>query len=83
MLMHDLSPVKDVYTSMDKLVTYNLSKSLRIEVLLHEFIKSPKANKPIGVVPVLRNEDNISQGNYELVSYIDVLKRWDKLLIVL
>ncbi|MCL2801091.1 MAG: CBS domain-containing protein [Treponema sp.] len=64
--------------SKDDMIYLTLAKENKIEDVIQNFICSSNG-KPIGIIPVTRKEGDFSKGNFEVVSYIDILKNWEKL----
>lgn len=72
-------PVSKLCVTREDMVFCSLSQENKIEDVLQEFIKSPTLNKPIGILPVVKKEGNFSKGEYEVISYIDILHIWKNL----
>ena len=56
-----------------------LDEENKIEDVIQKFIRSTKTGKSIGAIPVIRKKGVFTEGDFEIVSYIDILKSWEKL----
>jgi CBS domain-containing protein len=74
-------PVSAQCRPIDQMLYYALSKENKIEDVISQFINCQHTGKPIGVIPVIRNDNVFSEGTFEIVSYIDILDNWEKLPI--
>ena len=64
---------------IDEMVYYILDNDNKIDDVIKEFIRSPTIGRPIGAVPVIMRDGDFSCGNFEIVSYIDILENWEKM----
>ena len=71
--------VSDLSIPLEKMSYISLSNENKLSNVIQEFIRSPKTGKPIGILPVIKKDGDFSKGQYEIISYIDILKIWQQL----
>lgn len=71
--------VYDYYTKKEDLIYFSLDRDNKIEDVIKPFIKSPDIGHPVGILPVLKHDKVYTKGEFEILSYIDILKSWEKL----
>jgi CBS domain-containing protein len=65
-------------TPVKKIVAFGLNKKPTILEAIEHFIKSPKTGHPIGAIVLTKEEGVFTKGNYDLITYIDILKSFKR-----
>lgn len=71
--------VSSLCVPKEEMIYCCLSNDNKIEDVIQEFIQSRTLGRPLGIIPVIKNEGNFAKGEYEVVSYIDILQNWRSL----